>query len=264
MPRVLGTAASPAKRNAFARMLLRHARVLVYDNSGLAVNPPVHPDVREHTLVLDQPGVYPPTVRAPPVADGEGARLMRAHLDKYVASGVLELAPAGTPAYARAFMVWNGRKWRLVTALQDVNRYTRFDGPPLRDLLTRDIRQSSAAHAGMTCFSSGDVLEAFTVVRNDEFTARICALATPFGVFLARRMLFGGTYSAELFHSIFQRFLERARGDTSADLLSVSQFIDDMLTGCRPDDEASWDAHFSFWDALLTALYDAGFRLKLS
>ena len=245
-------------------MLLKHARVLVFDNSGLAASPPVHPDVREHTLALDRPGVYPPTVRAPPVADGEGARLMRAHLDKYVASGVLELAPAGTPAYARAFMVWNGRKWRLVTALQDVNRYTRFDGPPLRDLLTRDIRQSSTAHAGMTCFSSGDVLEAFTVVRNDEFTARICALATPFGVFFARRMLFGGTYSAELFHSIFQRFLERARGDTGADLLSLSQFIDDMLTGCRPDDAASWDAHFSFWDALLTALYDAGFRLKLS
>ena len=32
--------------------------------------------------------------------------------DKYVASGVLELAPVGTPAYARAFMVWNGRKWQ--------------------------------------------------------------------------------------------------------------------------------------------------------
>jgi hypothetical protein len=170
-----------------AQARARPRGVLVYDNSGLAVNPPVHPDGRAHTLVLDQPGVYPPTVRAPPVADGEGARLMRAHRDKYVASGVLELAPAGTPAYARAFRVWNGRKWRLVTALQDVNRYTRFDGPPLRDLLTRDIRQSSAAHAGMTCFSSGDVLEAFTVVRNDEFTARICALATPFGVFLARR-----------------------------------------------------------------------------
>ena len=32
--------------------------------------------------------------------------------DKYVASGVLELAPVGTPAYARTFMVWNGRRWQ--------------------------------------------------------------------------------------------------------------------------------------------------------
>ena len=273
----VGDAASPAQRLDMCLLLYKHARIFGQSAKALPTTVPEHPLVGTYNLRLRSEGVMPPRVNAAPLApDSEAGIQMKKQLDAYTGAGIVRgpYPPATHPAFARAFMVNNGRgKWRLVTALQDVNRFTELDGPSQRDNLVRDAKQAAHVHLGKRCFSGVDALEGFTVVRNSPLTAELCSLATPWGTYIANRMLFGSTFAPEVFHTALARIIEDAKSfgadtDTaqavSDNLISVSQFIDDMLQGVDPTDAKAWQMHMRFWDRLLTTLFEAGFRLKLS
>lgn len=260
-----GAKVTPQQKRQFNGIIARHFRVFGANNRALPSVDPERP-LPPYSIKLKDEGVYPP--RQFPQKRQAQSKLdaLKKLLDGYVAVGALEgpFPDSELPAYAQGYVVSNNKgKDHLVTALDKVNKYTELDGPSRHSDLEKDMKAATFAHRDMTAFGSVDALEGFLVVPNTDLTARLCAICTPFGNYLPRRMMFGSTHAPEVFHAALKALILEARGDIPDSLLSQSQYVDDMLVGCKSDDPDSWAAFCTFWDRLLTLLWQAGFRLKL-
>jgi Reverse transcriptase (RNA-dependent DNA polymerase) len=172
--------------------------------------------------------------------------MFKKELQQLVAIGVLEEAGRLTWVAPTFIIPKKGGTVRWVSDFRSLNKVIKRKIYPLTkngDILAR--------RTGYQFFSKIDVSMQYYTFKLDKESAKLCTIATPFGLYQYRRLPMGVNQSPDIAQEIIEKVL---RG-----INDIKNYLDDI--GCFSE---TWEAHLQLLDTVLHWLEVNGFTVNPS